>query len=477
MSDTNNDTSNNTPRTLFQKVWEAHTVRELPTGQTQLFIGTHLIHEVTSPQAFAMIRELGLGVRYPKRTFATVDHIVPTDTRIRPLSDPMAEAMMSELENNCRDFEIELFDIPSGQQGIVHVIGPEQGLTQPGMTIVCGDSHTATHGAFGSIAFGIGTSQVRDVLATQTLAMASLKVRRVNITGKLGHGVYAKDVTLAIIRELGVNGGVGYAYEYAGPVIDAMSMEERMTLCNMAIEGGARCGYVNPDQTTFDYLRGRSRVPKDQAFDRAVEIWRAFASDSGVVFDDEIELAGESIEPTVTWGINPAQNIGVGGRIPNPSEVPDDERASIAEALEYMDLTPGKRISGTPIDVAFIGSCTNGRISDMREAAKIAKTGKVDPSVRALVVPGSHEVAKLAEEEGLDVIFREAGFQWREPGCSMCLAMNPDKLQGREICASSSNRNFQGRQGSPTGRTLLMSPAMVAAAAIAGKVVDVREVI
>ena len=424
-----------------------------------------------------MIRELGLGVRFPERTFATIDHIVPTDARIRPLSDPMAEAMMSELEENCREFEIELFDIASGQQGIVHVIGPEQGLTQPGMTIACGDSHTAPHGAFGAIAFGIGTSQVRDVLATQTLAMAPLEVRQVNVTGKLGPGVYAKDVTLAIIRELGVNGGVGYAYEYAGPAIEAMSMEERMTLCNMAIEGGARCGYVNPDETTFAYLRNRPKAPQGEAFDRAVEIWRAQASDPGAEFDDTVTLSGKDIEPTITWGINPAQNLGIDERIPKPSDVPDDDRASIAEALEYMGLTPGKRIAGTPIDVAFIGSCTNGRISDMREAARVAKTGKVKQGVRALVVPGSHEVAKLAEDEGLDEIFRAAGFQWREPGCSMCLAMNPDKLQGREVCASSSNRNFKGRQGSPTGRTLLMSPAMVAAAAIAGKVVDVREVL
>ncbi len=465
------------PKTLFQKVWDAHRVRDLPTGQTQLFIGTHLIHEVTSPQAFAMIRELGLGVRFPSRTFATVDHIVPTDTRIRPLSDPQAEEMMSALEANCREFGIELFDIASGQQGIVHVIGPEQGLTQPGMTIACGDSHTATHGAFGAIAFGIGTSQVRDVLATQTLAMAPLKVRQVNVTGKLGGGVYAKDVTLAIIRALGVNGGVGFAYEYAGDVIEAMTMEERMTLCNMAIEGGARCGYVNPDETTYEYLRGRPRSPQGEAFDRAVAEWRALATDEGAVFDDVFELAGADIEPTVTWGINPAQNLGVNERIPNVNDVSDEERASIAEALEYMDLTPGKRIAGTPIDVAFIGSCTNGRISDMREAARVAKTGKVKDGVRALVVPGSHEVAKLAEEEGLDEIFRAAGFQWREPGCSMCLAMNPDKLQGREMCASSSNRNFKGRQGSPTGRTLLMSPAMVAAAAINGKVIDVREVL
>jgi 3-isopropylmalate/(R)-2-methylmalate dehydratase large subunit len=466
-----------TAKTLFQKVWDAHTVRELPTGQTQLFIGTHLIHEVTSPQAFAMIREMGLPVRFPKRTFATVDHIIPTDTRLRPLADELAEAMMSELETNCRDYDIEFFDVASGQQGIVHVIGPEQGLTQPGMTIACGDSHTATHGAFGAIAFGIGTSQVRDVLATQSLAMAKLKVRRVTVTGELGPGVYAKDVTLAIIRETGVNGGVGYAYEYAGDVIDAMTMEERMTLCNMAIEGGARCGYVNPDQTTYEYLRGRPKAPQGEAFDRAVEHWESLASDADAVYDDEFVLAGQSIEPTVTWGINPAQNLGVGGRIPALTEVPDAERASVAEALDYMDLTPGKRIAGTPIDVAFIGSCTNGRISDMREAAKVAKTGKVKPGIRALVVPGSHDVAKMAEAEGLDEIFREAGFQWREPGCSTCLAMNPDKLMGREMCASSSNRNFMGRQGSPTGRTLLMSPAMVAAAAINGQVVDVREVL
>jgi len=465
------------PETLFQKVWEAHRVRDLPTGQTQLFIGTHLIHEVTSPQAFAMIRELGLGVRFPNRTFATVDHIVPTDVRVRPLSDPQAEEMMTALENNCREFGIELFDIASGQQGIVHVIGPEQGLTQPGMTIACGDSHTATHGAFGAIAFGIGTSQVRDVLATQTLAMAPLRVRQVNVSGKLGGGVYAKDVTLAIIRELGVNGGVGYAYEYAGEVVEAMTMEERMTLCNMAIEGGARCGYVNPDETTFEYLRGRPKAPQGEAFDRAVAEWKAVATDEGAAFDDVHNMAGADIEPTVTWGINPAQNLGVNGRIPNTSDVPDEDRAGIAEALEYMDLTPGKRIAGTPIVVAFIGSCTNGRISDMREAARVARTGQVADGVRALVVPGSHEVAKMAEDEGLDRIFTEAGFQWREPGCSMCLAMNPDKLQGREMCASSSNRNFKGRQGSPTGRTLLMSPAMVAAAAIHGKVTDVREIL
>ena len=471
------DSATHKARTLFHKVWDAHRVRELPSGQSQLFIGTHLIHEVTSPQAFAMIRELGVPVRFPARTFATVDHIIPTDGRQRPLSDEQAEAMMSELEKNCRDFGIRLFDVASGEQGILHVIGPEQGITQPGMTIACGDSHTSTHGAFGSIAFGIGTSQVRDILASQTIAMAPLKVRRVEVTGKLGAGVYAKDVTLAIIRQLGVNGGVGFAYEYAGPVIDAMTMEERMTLCNMAIEGGARCGYVNPDETTFEYLRGRPLAPQGDAFERAVEYWRGIASDADAEYDDVVQLDGAKVEPTVTWGINPSQNLGVSERIPTLGEIPDEERASVQEALDYMDLTPGKRIEGTPIDVAFIGSCTNGRISDLREAARVAKQGKVQDGIRALVVPGSHEVAKQAEDEGLDEVFRAAGFEWREPGCSMCLAMNPDKLQGREICASSSNRNFKGRQGSPTGRTLLMSPAMVAAAAIRGKVVDVREVL
>ncbi|MGH0038192.1 MAG: 3-isopropylmalate dehydratase large subunit [Myxococcota bacterium] len=463
--------------TLFDKVWDAHKVRELPSGQDQLFIGLHLIHEVTSPQAFAMLRELGQPVRFPGRTFATVDHIIPTDSQIRPFSDELAEAMMSELERNCRDNDIRFFDTPSGQQGIVHVIGPELGLTQPGMTIACGDSHTATHGAFGAIAFGIGTSQVRDVLATQCLAMARLGVRRIEVTGKLGPGTYAKDVILAIIRRLGVNGGVGYAYEYAGPVFDAMSMEERMTVCNMSIEGGARCGYVNPDETTFEYLRGRPHAPSGDAWDRAVAWWRSMASDPGAAYDDQVELDGAAIAPSVTWGIHPGHNAGVDESVPRPEDLPESERASLDEALQYMGLKAGDPIAGTPIDVAFIGSCTNGRLSDLREAARVARTGHVNSRVRALVVPGSQEVARQAEAEGLDEVFRAAGFQWREPGCSMCLAMNPDKLVGREVCASSSNRNFKGRQGSPQGRTLLMSPAMVAAAALQGKVVDVREVL
>ena len=466
-----------TPRNLFDKVWEAHRVAELPSGQTQLFIGTHLVHEVTSPQAFAMLRARGLPVRFPQRPYAPVDHIIPTDSQVRPLSDELAEAMMTELERNCREYGIQLFDAASGAQGIVHVIGPEQGITQPGSTIACGDSHTSTHGAFGAIAFGIGTSQVRDLLATQCLAMARLKVRRIDVTGELSPGVYAKDVTLDIIRRLGVQGGVGYAYEYAGPVLEAMTLEERMTVCNMSIEGGARCGYVNPDETTYAYLRGRPHAPQGDAFERAVDWWRSMASDPDAHYDDVFTLPGQEVAPTVTWGINPGQNLAVDETIPTLQETPDEERASVAEALEYMDLRAGAPIAGTPIDVAFIGSCTNGRISDLREAARVAQTGQVAPGVRALVVPGSQEVARQAEEEQLDEIFRAHGFEWREPGCSMCLAMNPDKLQGREVCASSSNRNFKGRQGSPTGRTLLMSPAMVATAALRGQVADVREVI
>jgi len=470
------DRPNDPPKSLFQKVWDAHTVRALPSGQTQLFIGTHLIHEVTSPQAFSMLRELGLPVRFPQRTFATVDHIIPTDDQSRPFSDELAEAMMSELERNCREYGIQFFGPESGAQGIVHVIGPELGLTQPGMTIACGDSHTATHGAFGAIAFGIGTSQVRDLLASQTMAIAPLKVRRIEVTGNLPEGVYAKDVILAIIRKLGVNGGVGYAYEYAGDVFDAMTMEERMTVCNMSIEGGARCGYVNPDSTTVEYLRGRRFAPAEDEFEARAAEWLALASDPGCAYDDVVQIDAASIAPSVTWGIHPGQNLGVSESIPTPNEVGDDDRAGVEEALEYMDFVAGASIAGTPIDVAFIGSCTNGRISDLREAARVAQTGQVKSGVRALVVPGSRAVQQEAEAEGLDSIFRQAGFEWREPGCSMCLAMNPDKLRGREVCASSSNRNFKGRQGSPSGRTLLMSPAMVAAAAIAGEVVDVRDI-
>src|SRR3954469_9522726 len=464
--------------TLFEKVWNAHAVRTLASGQTQLFVGLHLIHEVTSPQAFDMVRQHGWTVPYPERTFATVDHIVPTSSQKRPFIDLTAEEMTSALEKNCREYGIKLFapgDDVNGHQGIVHVIGPEMGLTQPGMTIACGDSHTSTHGALGAVALGIGTSQVRDVLASQCLAMEPLRVRRIRVRGRLGRGVYAKDVILEIIRRLGVKSGVGYAYEYAGDTIERMSMEERMTICNMSIEGGARVGYVNPDQVTFDYLRGRRFAPQGDDFEKACRWWAGMASDPRAPYDDEVEIDAASIRPTVTWGINPGQSVYVDEPLPSPSLAPQSDRAAIDEALDFMGLTAGSRIRGTRIDVAFVGSCTNGRLSDLREAARVIRGRHVAPHVRALVVPGSQPVRLAAEREGLDRVFIEAGFDWRGAGCSMCLAMNPDKLEGREICASSSNRNFKGRQGSPTGRTLLMSPAMVAAAAVAGEVVDVRE--
>jgi 3-isopropylmalate/(R)-2-methylmalate dehydratase large subunit len=460
-------------RTLYEKIWDSHMVGILPTGQTQLFIGLHLIHEITTAPAFDMLREKGMDVAFRDRTFATVDHIVPTDLRKRPFLDREAEELTQALEKNVEQFGVEFFGLDSTNQGIVHVIGPQLGLTQPGMTLACGDSHTSTHGAFGCLAFGIGTSQVRDVLATQTLAMDKLKVRRIDVTGKLSTGVYAKDVILCIIRRLGVAGGKGFAYEYGGPVIERMNMEERMTVCNMSIEGGALAGYVNPDQTTFDYLQGRPYAPKADAFERAVNYWKSVGSDPDAAFDDVVSFDGRDIEPTVTWGINPGQSVGVSEKLPLPDEYPDPDGAK--KAYEHMGWQPGAPILGTPINVAFIGSCTNGRLADLRAAAKIAQGRKVSPGVRALVVPGSAEVKRLAEGEGLHEIFQAAGFQWREAGCSMCLAMNPDKLNGREICASSSNRNFIGRQGSPQGRTLLMSPAMAAAAALNGKVVDVRE--
>ncbi len=464
-------------KTLFEKVWAAHTVRKLANGQTQLLIGTHLIHEVTSPQAFGMLRDLGLKVKYPHRTFATVDHIVPTDNQVEPFSDPLAAEMIKELRRNAVDFGITYFDLSSGKQGIVHVVGPEQGITQPGTTIACGDSHTATHGAFGAIAFGIGTTQVRDVLATQTIAMSKPKVRRINVDGKLRAGVYAKDVILHIIAQLGAKGGIGYAYEYGGSTIDGFSVEERMTVCNMSIEGGARCGYVNPDEKTFAYLQGRPYCPTGTAWDAAVEKWKSFASDEDAVFDDIVNIRAEDIAPTVTWGISPDQGFNIDSNIPDPASArSENERASIVEALEYMKLPAGAPIKGTKINVAFVGSCTNGRLSDFREVAKYLKGRHVAPGVKAIAVPGSQIVDVLCRNEGLDKVFTDAGFEWRGAGCSMCLAMNPDKLIGDQLCASSSNRNFKGRQGSPTGRTILMSPVMVAAAAVTGAVADAREV-
>lgn len=463
-------------KSLYEKVWDAHTVSILSNGKTQLFIGTHLIHEVTSPQAFGMLRDLGLSVKYPERTFATVDHIVPTDQRVEPFADPLADAMIKELRKNCQENDITMFDISTGKQGIVHMVGPEQGITQPGTTIACGDSHTSTHGAFGAIAFGIGTSQVRDVLATQTMSMDKMKVRRINVDGKLGPGVYAKDVILHIIKLLGVKGGLGYAYEYGGETFDSMSMEERMTVCNMSIEGGARCGYVNPDETTFEYLRGRPYAPKGEDWEAAVARWKGVASDADCVYDDVVNIDAADIEPSVTWGINPGQGIFINEPIPSVDSVPESEKDAVAQALAHMKFQGGEPIKGKRIDVAFFGSCTNARLTDFVEVAKYLKGRKVADGVTAIAVPGSQIVGKLCVEMGIDQVFKEAGFEWREAGCSMCLAMNPDKLIGDQLCASSSNRNFIGRQGSATGRTILMSPVMVAAAAVTGEVSDARDI-
>ena len=463
--------------TLFDKVWDLHKVASLPGGADQIFIGLHLIHEVTSPQAFGALKDKNLKVKFPQRTIATVDHIVPTDNQNRPFKDNLAEQMINTLEKNCNENKIRFFNIGSGSQGIVHVVAPELGLTQPGMTIACGDSHTSTHGAFGSIAFGIGTSQVRDVLASQTIAMNKLKVRQIWCKNKLSNGVFAKDLVLYIIQKLGVKAGVGYAYEFAGPAISCLSMEERMTICNMSIEGGARCGYINPDEKTFNYIKDKSFSPKNEDWDKAINWWQSLKSDENAFYDDIVEIDASNVEPTVTWGITPAQSVAINQKMPSTNEIDPNEKLIVEEAYRYMGFKPGELIKNTPIDVCFIGSCTNGRISDLRIAAKVVKNSKVAKNVKAFVVPGSEKVAVEAKKEGLDKIFQESGFQWREPGCSMCLAMNSDKLTGNQISASSSNRNFKGRQGSPSGRTLLMSPAMVAAAAISGKVSDVRDFI
>ena len=440
-----------TAMNLLNNVWDRHKVATLASGQDQLFIGLHLIHEVTSPQAFQMLEERGLSVLYPDRAVATVDHIVPTVDQSRPFADPLAEQMMQALERNTRAHGIRFFGLESDHQGIVHIVGPELGLTQPGMTIACGDSHTSTHGAFGSIAFGIGTSQVRDVLATQCLAMSKPKVRRIQVDGELPDGVSAKDIILSIIADLGVNGGLGFAYEYGGSTIEALSMEGRMTVCNMSVEGGARVGYVNPDQTTFDYIRDRKFAPTGEAFEKALDYWKSIASSADAEYDDICTIDASTLEPMVTWGINPGQAVGVSRPIPKVADLPEEHREVAQAAYRHMSFAEGEPIKGKKIDVAFIGSCTNGRISDLREAATAVKGQTVAPHVRAFVVPGSKQVARQAEGEGLDAIFRAAGFEWRAAGCSMCLAMNPDKLEGSELCASSSNRNFIGRQGSPTG--------------------------
>ena len=457
-------------KTLYDKVWEAHKVGQLSTGQTQIFIGRHLMHEVTSPQAFEILKEKKVKVRRPDLTFAVVDHVVPTDDIRRPYKDSQAELMVSTLEKNIKKSGIKFFAPGSGKQGICHVIFPEQGLIWPGETVVCGDSHTCTYGAFGALAFGIGTTQVSHVLATQTLAVELLKVRRIDFNGQLNLGVSPKDLILYLISKLGVEGGVGYVYEFGGKVIKQMSMEGRMTICNMAVEGGARSGYVNPDEITFAYLKKTPFGPKH--WKRALSFWKSIASDPDALYDDRIFIDVREIKPMITWGINPSQAISIDEKIPFLKNIDPEHKNEAKDSLEYMGLEEGKSLIGLPIDVVFIGSCTNGRLTDLEEAAKILKNKKV--RVKTLVVPGSEDIKHQAEQKGFDKIFKEAGAEWRYPGCSMCLAMNPDRLIGNERCASTSNRNFKGRQGSPTGRTHLMSPLMAAASAINGKITDPR---
>ena len=463
------------PRTLFEKIWDAHIVHEEEGQPTLLYVDLHLVHEVTSPQAFEGLRIAGRGVRRTDLTIAVMDHNTPTWDLGIPVKDPIAQQQLDALQRNCDDFGVELYDRFSPKQGIVHIIAPEQGRTQPGGIIVCGDSHTATHGAFGALAFGIGTSEVEHVLATQCLMQARPKTMEIRVNGDLQPGVTAKDLILSIIGQIGVAGGVGHVIEFTGQAIRDLTMEGRMTVCNMTIEGGARAGMIAPDDKTFEYLRGRKKVPQGDAFDEAVEEWKQFATDEDAEFDAIIEIDAEAIEPRVTWGTNPGQVAEITGNVPNPEDFESaDEQENAARALEYMGLTAGQRITDLKVDRVFIGSCTNGRIEDMRAAAEIAKGHKVAPGVRAMIVPGSTPMKKQAEEEGLDQIFIEAGFEWRTAGCSMCLGMNPDILSPGERCASTSNRNFEGRQGRG-GRTHLVSPAMAAAAAIEGHFVDVRD--
>ena len=462
-------------KTLYDKIWESHLVHEAPGETSVLYIDRHLVHEVTSPQAFEGLRLAHRKVRRPAATLAVADHNVPTKDRAKGIADPESREQIAVLEKNAREFGIDYLAMDDIRQGIVHIVGPEQGFTLPGATIVCGDSHTSTHGAFGALAFGIGTSEVEHVLATQTLPASKSKNMRVSINGALPLGVTAKDMALAIIAKIGTAGGTGHVIEYAGEAVRALSMEGRMTLCNMTIEGGARAGLVAPDETTFAYIAGRPRAPKAAAFEVAVATWRTLKSDADAKFDAEIVLDAADIAPMVTWGTSPEQALPVTGLVPDPAAFTDaDQRAGAERALAYMDLKPGMPLSELKVDRVFIGSCTNGRIEDLRAAAAIAKGRKVAAHVGAMVVPGSGLVKHQAEEEGLDRVFLEAGFEWREPGCSMCLAMNADKLAAGERCASTSNRNFEGRQGRG-GRTHLMSPAMAAAAAIAGHLADVRQ--
>jgi 3-isopropylmalate/(R)-2-methylmalate dehydratase large subunit len=459
--------------TLFDRVWDAHVVKQLADGVALLYVDLHLVHEVTSPQAFAGLRREGRRVRRPERTLATVDHNVPTGERSLPITDPVAALQVDALGTNARDFEVELFDLTSPGQGIVHVIGPELGATQPGMLIVCGDSHTATHGAFGAFALGIGTSEVEHVLATQCLVLSKPKNLEARITGSRAPGVSAKDLILALIGKIGTAGATGHVIEYTGDAIRALSMEERMTVCNMSIEAGARAGMIAPDDVTFAYLHGRPRAPAGPAWKSAVERWRGLHSDPRARYDTQVQLDASKVGPQVTWGTTPGMVADIGGRVPDPAKLPETEREAAARALEYMGLAPGTPLEGIPIDRVFLGSCTNARIEDLRAAANVVRGRHVASRVRALVVPGSQRVKAQAEEEGLDRVFREAGFEWRNAGCSMCLGMNADVLGAGERCAATSNRNFEGRQGRG-GRTHLMSPVMAAAAAIEGRLVDIR---
>jgi len=463
------------PQTLSEKIWDAHLVRAEEGKPDLLYIDLHLVHEVTSAQAFEGLRLVGRRVRRPELTLATVDHNVPTVDRDKPWPDPLSTQQVETLRKNCEAFGVPMFDVRDRRQGIVHIIGPEQGLTQPGMTIVCGDSHTSTHGAFGALAFGIGTSEVEHVLATQTMVQARPKTMAVEVDGVLHPGVTAKDVILAIIRKIGVSGGIGHVIEYRGQVIRALSMEGRMTVCNMSIEAGARAGLVAPDDTTFVYMEGRPHAPKGAEWERALDEWRALPTDDGAAFDRTVRLSADEIEPCVTWGTTPAQSVPVTGSVPDPASFDDPRAREVGErSLAYMDLKPGVAIQDIAIDRVFLGSCTNGRIEDLRAAAAVVHGRRVASSVRAMVVPGSGLVKAQAEQEGLDRVFIDAGFEWRDAGCSMCLGMNPDILLPGERCASTSNRNFEGRQG-PGGRTHLVSPRMAAAAAIAGHFVDIRE--
>jgi len=462
-------------KTLYDKIWDAHLVHEAPGEASVLYIDRHLVHEVTSPQAFEGLRDTGRKVRRPDLTLTVPDHNVPTTNRAAGITDPESAQQVATLEANAREFGIEYLSMRDIRQGIVHIVGPEQGWTLPGTTIVCGDSHTSTHGAFGSLAFGIGTSEVEHVLATQTLSIAKSKNMRVSVNGALPIGVTAKDIALAVIAKIGTAGGTGYVIEYAGDAVRALSMEGRMTLCNMTIEGGARAGLIAPDETTFAYVAGRPRAPKAAKFEAAVNYWRTLKSDDDAKFDAEVTLDAASIPPMVTWGTSPEQALPITDVVPDPAAIADaNARAGVERALSYMDLKPGTALKDVKIDRVFIGSCTNGRIEDLRAAAAIAKGKKVASHVNAMIVPGSGLVKHQAEEEGLDKVFLDAGFEWREPGCSMCLAMNADRLEPGERCASTSNRNFEGRQGRG-GRTHLMSPAMAVAAAISGHLADVRE--